>query len=702
MFLSSKKIFSEIFILIVSISTVLNADSVTGILSGCGLNQTAKAYHQTLTPGQWPTQKAWRWYQELGVLKGCNYLPRTATNTTEMWQKETFDPATIDEEFGWAQKLGYNSVRVFIQYLVWADDPEGFLNRLDVFLNIAYKHGITTTFVLFDDCAFGYPPTTEPYLGRQGDPKPGEYCPYWTPSPGQSWVRDKSKWPSLEKYVKSVIGRFVNDKRILMWDMYNEPGNSGMGKDSMPLVTKSFQWARQVRPSQPLTTCWWVHEICDVITFHSYSNAQSVRAEILKLKDYGRPIINTEWLLRRNGNTVEDILPIFAEQCVGWYHWGLVAGRTQTYMHWTSKKGDPIPKNWQHDIFHADGRAYRPQENELLKKFSFDRWKVDSAAKRWSAAKARHWYDDRAWLIGCNFLPSTAVNSTEMWQGETFDPVTIDRELGWAEELGFNSIRVFVQYIVWEADTQGLKQRMEKLLEIADSHGISVMFILFDDCFIPEPYLGKQNDPIPGVHNSQWTASPGRKRKQDDDWSSLEKYIRDIVGHFANDARIVVWDLYNEPKRQSRPLVEKTFAWARMANPSQPLTTCSEADDLWDVASYHEYRGQAVPAKYAERGKSTRPVFCTEWMARTLDSRFQTHLPLLKKYKIGCYNWGLVAGRTQTYMPWGSKEGDTEPKVWFHDIFRKDGSPFDQAEIEFIKNVPDYVEPKIRKEKSKC
>ncbi len=665
----------------------------TVILTGMFLTGGAVT---TYGAGQWTTEKAWQWYKDAGVIKGCNYLPRTATNTTEMWQAETFDPATIDEELGWAQKLGYNSVRIFVQYLVWEKDRKGFLSRLDTFLDIADKHGITAMIVLFDDCAFGYPPKTDPYLGKQGDPEPGEYAPYWTPSPGHSRVRDKSKWPVLEKYVKDVVGRFKNDKRVLIWDLYNEPGNSGVGEKTRPLVKKSFEWARSVKPSQPLTTCWWVHELCDVITFHNYSNAESMRNDILKLRDYGRPIVNTEWLLRRGGNNVKDILPVFEDLCVGWYHWGLVVGRTQTCMLWTSKKGDPIPENWQHDIFHGDGTPYRAEENEQLKAFTFPKWKVDSLSKQWSPAKARQWYEQRPWPIGCNFLPSTAVNSTEMWQAGTFAPETMDRELGWAEDIGFNSIRVFVQYIVWEADAAGLKQRMEKLLEIADSHGISVMFILFDDCFIQEPKPGKQDDPTPGMHNSQWTASPGTTRKNKKPWTLLEKYVRDIVSHFANDKRVYCWDLYNEPKKESRPLVEKAFAWARQANPSQPLTTCWNASDLWDLDSYHDY-GPAVPEQYKKRGRllRLRPSICTEWMARTLNSRFESHLPLFKKYRIGCYNWGLVAGRTQTYMPWGSKKGDSEPEVWFHDILRKDGTPFDPAEIEIIKNIPEYVEPRI-------
>ena len=306
--------------------------------------------------------------------------------------------------------------------------------------------------------------------------------------------------------------------------------------------------------------------------------------------------------------------------------------------------------------------------------------------KQWSEEKAKEWYEQRPWLVGCNFLPSTAVNSTEMWQEATFDEATIDRELGWAAGLGFNSIRVFVQYLVWEADPAGQKTRMERFLEIADRHGITVMFILFDDCFIPEPYLGKQAEPVPGVHNSQWTSSPGETRKKENCRPNLEKYVKDVVAHFGQDKRVVVWDLYNEAKPESRPLLEKVFEWARGVHPIQPLTSCWQASDLWDVASYHDYTN-VPPEKFAEIAQSPRPTLCTEWMARTMGSRFELQLPYFRKYKIGCYSWGLVAGRTQTYFPWGSLKGAPEPKVWFHDVLRKDGTPFDPKEIEVIKKI---------------
>jgi len=328
--------------------------------------------------GQWSPEKAWRWYGRVGTIKWCNYLPRTAVNMTEMWQGETFDPATIDEELGWAEEAGYNSVRVFVQYLVWKDDADGLKKRIEEFLSIADSHGISTMMIFFCDCSFA---GKEPYLGKQDDPVPGVHNSGWVPSPGLERVTDKSVWGDLEKYVKDIVGSFAGDKRILIWDLYNEPGNSRMGEKSLPLAEAAFAWAREVNPLQPVTIGAWSNfngrmskrlmELSDVVSFHGYDGPEGIEAKIKICRQYGRPIICTEWLRRQVGNTFASILPVFAANRVGGYHWGLVAGRTQTYMHWGSKKGSPMPKVWQHDVFYPDGKPYDTKEMQLLKAFSF-------------------------------------------------------------------------------------------------------------------------------------------------------------------------------------------------------------------------------------------------------------------------------------------------------------------------------------------
>ncbi len=324
---------------------------------------------------------------------------------------------------------------------------------------------------------------------------------------------------------------------------------------------------------------------------------------------------------------------------------------------------------------------------------------------RWSPERARAWYDRQPWLVGCNFIPSTAVNQLEMWQADTFDPDTIDRELGWAaKKLGFNTVRVYLHDLAWEVDAKGFKQRLERFLTIADRHGIRPLLVLFDDCWNPDPKPGKQPAPRPGVHNSGWMRSPGPKVVNDSKaWGRLERYVTDVLTTFGKDKRVLMWDLYNEPGNEkqgnrSLPLLKQTFAWARKARAEQPLTA-----GLWrydkefqqlndyqlaasDVITFHHYSvPKGLERLIADLKKHGRPLICTEWMARTNNSKVATHLPIFHREKVGCYNWGLVSGKTQTIYPWGSKPGSPEPKVWFHDLFRADGTPFDMKEIELFR-----------------
>lgn len=322
----------------------------------------------------WTPQRAWKWFYAIGPIRGVNFEPSSAVNDTDIWQAETFDPKTIDRELGWAHDIGYNNVRVFLQYLVWEQDPSGFKKRINQFLQTAEKHGMRMMPVLFDDCVFA---GDEPYLGKQADPIPGVHNSQWTPSPGHRQVTDHAAWPKLEAYIKDVVGSFGADKRVLIWDLYNEPGNSGMGEKSLPLMTAAFGWARSMHPSQPLTMGVWsdfnnplsltMLHLSDIVSFHGYDPADGTKKKVAQCRAMERPILCTEWLCREFGNTFDAILPIFAENNIGWYSTALVAGKTQAYMHWGSEKGSPVPKVWQHCVLKQDGTPYDPAEIELIK-----------------------------------------------------------------------------------------------------------------------------------------------------------------------------------------------------------------------------------------------------------------------------------------------------------------------------------------------
>jgi len=339
---------------------------------------------------------------------------------------------------------------------------------------------------------------------------------------------------------------------------------------------------------------------------------------------------------------------------------------------------------------------------------------------RWTEDRANQWYQQQPWPVGANFLPSTAINELEMWQADSFDAATIDRELGWAEGIGMNTMRVFLHNLLWEQDQAGFQHRIDQFLTIAQKHHIRPVFVLFDSCWEPAPKLGPQHPPIPGVHNSGWVQAPGGEILADPaQYPRLERYVTGVVGAFANDPRILAWDVWNEPDNGNGPsdpknkteiivgLLPQVFAWARSAHPTQPLTSGVWQGD-WsslssmqpmariqieqsDVISFHNY---GWPEDFEARVKLLeqfhRPLICTEYMARGAGSTFDTVLPIAHKYHVGAINWGLVAGKSQTYLPWDSWQHPyvlQEPTIWFHDVFHPDGTPYRQREAEIIRGL---------------
>jgi hypothetical protein len=344
-------------------------------------------------------------------------------------------------------------------------------------------------------------------------------------------------------------------------------------------------------------------------------------------------------------------------------------------------------------------------------------------AFRWPAEKAKEWYENNGWIVGCNYIPSNAINQLEMFQEDTFSPELIDKELGWAASLGFNTTRVFLHNLLWEQDPMGFLNRIDLYLDIADKHGIRTMLVLFDAVWDPFPKLGKQPEPRYNVHNSGWVQAPGYDVLNDPSrYDELKDYVTGIVSHFKDDERVLIWDLFNEPDNMniasykdddyvmhkaelSMHLLKKTINWVRAVNPIQPITMApwqeswhcdkriSALDNYMfahaDIISFHNYENKEnLEERLIAMQRYGRPMLCTEYMARPFDSTFQEILPLFRKYNVGAYNWGLVEGKSQTHCPWDSweKPYDQEPELWFHDIFRTNGQPYIAEEVEFLKS----------------
>ena len=350
---------------------------------------------------------------------------------------------------------------------------------------------------------------------------------------------------------------------------------------------------------------------------------------------------------------------------------------------------------------------------------------VAAQTTRWSEQKANGWYAQQPGLVGSNYVPKSAINQLEMWQATTFDPVQIDTELTWAESMGMNTMRVFLHDLLWLQDPHGFQGRIDQFLRIASRHHIRPLFVLFDSCWDPRPHLGPQHPPIPGVHNSGWVQSPGAMALADvTQYPRLKSYVEGVVAAFAQDDRILGWDVWNEPGAENAgsypnqelkdkiarvsALLPQAFVRAREANPTQPLTAGvwtvdtspngADLDELEqiqlresDIITFHNYSWpESFRSQVAWLKKYNRPVICTEYMARSAGSTFDTVMPIAKEERVGVINWGFVAGKTQTYLPWDSWQRPyvlDQPQVWFHDVLRADGTPYRPAEVDLIRQL---------------
>jgi hypothetical protein len=369
----------------------------------------------------------------------------------------------------------------------------------------------------------------------------------------------------------------------------------------------------------------------------------------------------------------------------------------------------------------------------LLLVFSFSGW---AQSAKWSEEKANDWYSRQPWLVGSNYIPATAVNQLEMWQPDTFDLDRVNLEFYWAEKLGMNTMRVFLHDLLWKQDPSGFRKRIDQFLGVAKKHHIRPILVLLDSCWDPFPELFHQRPPLAGVHNSRWVQSPGANALADPKQElRILEYVQNVILAFADDDRILAWDVWNEPdnvnqssySRSELPnkqkyvlaLLPKVFQYARSGRPVQPVTSglwkgdWSSADKLndfekiqleqSDIISFHNY---GKPEDFEQRvhwlEQYKRPIFCTEYMARPNGSTFEGILPIARKYKVAAINWGLVAGKTQTWLPWDSwqhayTDPANQPPVWFHDIFRFDGTPYSQQEVDFIKQMIGEPQPKGKK-----
>ena len=353
----------------------------------------------------WSIEKIWEWYNKRPWIRGCNFMSSDCANRIDQWQEygfeERFENAV--RELALAAETGFNSIRIIPEFFVWEKEHNGFMERLERYIAAAWANGISCMIVLGNDCV---PPKSEALqrlkLGEQefdfgyhGGRKISQHGSF--SGAGYSILDDPETAESFYKYVHEIVTKYKDDERIIIWDVFNEPGNSNRKSISLPHLKKLFEIIRAINPIQPLTVGVWNYggdgkfpeclseierfglENSDIISYHNYGTYLTNIKIIKNLKNENRPIINTEWLSRGSKNTVEEMFPLFYLEKIGCYNWGLVAGKYQTYEPWNAiwdnYEKDPDSCDWDftkwcHDLYRPSLRPYNPKEIELIKELS--------------------------------------------------------------------------------------------------------------------------------------------------------------------------------------------------------------------------------------------------------------------------------------------------------------------------------------------
>jgi len=355
---------------------------------------------------QWTKEQAWEWYNRQPWIRGFNGYPANCRSRVEMWQaynhREVFDQ--IEREFALAKSIGYNAVRAIIQFEVWFYEHDSFMSNLEEYFALADKYSIKVMLTLGNDCVspkscwepikFGPQRVDWGYhSGIASGPHNGRHT-----DPGYMLLDDAEYEPHYYRMVDELAAKYAKDPRLQIWDVWNEPGHSRRGTLSLRHMEKFFEIIRSHDPIQPLTAdahnfntpdfspIEYIQlramELSDVISFHCYNPLPKQVLLIDRLKQWGRPLINNEWLHRIKGCNVQDIFPLFYLERIGSYNWGLIAGASQTYEPWgqyfnaefmarKKAEGEKLDlTKWQHDLFRMNGHPYDAEEIEIIKRFT--------------------------------------------------------------------------------------------------------------------------------------------------------------------------------------------------------------------------------------------------------------------------------------------------------------------------------------------
>lgn len=351
--------------------------------------------------------------------------------------------------------------------------------------------------------------------------------------------------------------------------------------------------------------------------------------------------------------------------------------------------------------------------------------------ERWSESQAWDWYEKKPWVMGINYVPSITLHAVELWQEDTYPEVieSVRKEFILMQDIGLNSVRMFLPFHIWFHEKEKFLERLDCFLDELASRNITMMPVLFNDCV----GFGRPKDITPHMshgwqqydigHHGGHKKNPFTGEQEQIGWclwdepewqETLEEYLIALLERFGKDERIYIWDLWNEPGNSNRhdrsiPYIKRVFEIARNINPVQPLTagvwsypesygvddsvdveTVQRlALDESDIITFHQYEGiERVNRVVKQLQKEKRPMLNTEWLNRIQDNFVQDNLPLYYKERIGSYSWGLVAGKSQHFLPWDELWNHRQLPLnrWQHDLFDTFYTPYDKKELELMRH----------------
>ena len=404
--------------------------------------------------GPWPKEKAWAWYNAQPWIRGCNYMPASCANRVDQWQAYGSEArfAEMERETALMQKDGLNAVRIILGdlgFAVWRAEHDGIMQRFERMLEIFDSHGIRVILVFGNDCSRPKPLWSLPEMGEQkwdlgyhGGRKLSQHGSY-PDLPGYTAVDDPALREEFFKMCEEFLTKYAHDRRILFWNLWNEPGANRRDKISPPHIRRLFELAWRIDPDQPLAADIWTGrvswpekdvaeavgaELNDIISYHSYLDlpAQTAQAKALKER-FGRPMVNTEWLARVFDCTVQDVYPFFAQNRIGCTMWGYVNGKYQTHEPWeyTWRQLEDNPKlmhyfkftKWFHDLYRPSLRPYDPYEIAIIRHVNAEM----DAEREGRSLRAK-------------IAKSHKIVGEDMWQGFRRTKFEFDGRVAWVVE----------------------------------------------------------------------------------------------------------------------------------------------------------------------------------------------------------------------------------------------------------------------------